>query len=137
VIFVDASAIASVILGEAGSSRIVDLLDAPPTRLVTSPIAVYEATMAVSRARKVAVSTAENDVLDLCWRTRIALVGIEAGQTALATAAFARFGKGRHKARLNMGDCFAYAAARAQNAKILFVGDDFLHTDLESPLAAT
>jgi len=47
-------------------------------------------------------------------------------------AAFRRYGKGRHPARLNMGDCFTYAIAKAAGMEVLYVGDDFSQTDLES-----
>ena len=54
----------------------------------------------------------------------------------LAVEAFGRFGKGRGgKAQLNLGDCLSYATARAHAARILFKGDDFVHTDLKSALA--
>ena len=55
-------------------------------------------------------------------------------QLDLAQSAFRRFGKGRHKAALNMGDCFAYALARSKGQAILYKGNDFGHTDLESAL---
>jgi ribonuclease VapC len=45
--------------------------------------------------------------------------------------AFQRFGKGRHPARLNMGDCFTYAVAKAARMRVLYVGEDFSQTDLE------
>ena len=51
-----------------------------------------------------------------------------------AIEAFEKFGKGRHSARLNLGDCFAYAFARVYEAKLLFKGDDFIHTDITSAL---
>ena len=49
-----------------------------------------------------------------------------------AVDAYLRFGKGRHKARLNFGDCLTYAVARLANEPLLFVGDDFPETDLEA-----
>jgi ribonuclease VapC len=55
-------------------------------------------------------------------------------QLDLAQSAFRRFGKGRHKAALNMGDCFAYALARSKGQAILYKGNDFSQTDLESAL---
>lgn len=48
----------------------------------------------------------------------------------LAAKAYAEFGKGRHAAALNMGDCFAYACAKANRARLLFKGDDFAKTDI-------
>lgn len=51
--------------------------------------------------------------------------------TSAAIDAFARFGKGRHPAALNMGDCFAYACARVHRVPLLYKGDDFSLTDIE------
>jgi ribonuclease VapC len=48
----------------------------------------------------------------------------------LAIEAHSRYGKGRHPAALNLGDCFAYACAKANGARLLYVGDDFAKTDL-------
>ena len=50
----------------------------------------------------------------------------------LALEAFERFGKGRHPAALNFGDCFAYARARSARAPLLYKGDDFAQTDIET-----
>jgi ribonuclease VapC len=136
VIFVDASALVSVILRERGSASIVDVFDAPPARLITSPIAVYEAAFAVARVREFSVRKAEQEVLYLCTRVGIVLVSIDAEHAEMAISAFQQFGKGRHPAKLNMGDCFAYAVARSRAARILFVGSDFTHTDLVSALPA-
>ena len=49
----------------------------------------------------------------------------------IASEAYAQFGKGRHPAALNMGDCFAYACARANSARLLFKGEDLRRTDIE------
>ncbi len=51
-----------------------------------------------------------------------------------AADAFARYGRGRHKASLNFGDCLAYATAAAAGDSLLFVGDDFRHTDVRAAL---
>jgi len=61
---------------------------------------------------------------------------LDAEQAALAADAFLRFGKGRHPARLNLGDCFSYALAKSMNAPLLYKGDDFSRTDIASALAA-
>lgn len=57
---------------------------------------------------------------------------VDAQQSALAAEAFLRFGKGRHPARLNLGDCFSYALAKSLNAPLLYKGDDFAKTDIVS-----
>lgn len=67
---------------------------------------------------------------------RIAVVPVDHAMARVAEGAFARFGKGRHPARLNYGDCFAYALAKSLGAPLLFKGDDFAKTDIEPALAA-
>ncbi len=61
-------------------------------------------------------------------------VSIGQAECDLATEAYMHFGKGRHPAALNMGDCFAYACARTQQATLLFKGNDFAKTDIQSAL---
>ncbi|MBK8754681.1 MAG: type II toxin-antitoxin system VapC family toxin [Candidatus Competibacteraceae bacterium] len=60
---------------------------------------------------------------------------VDESQAQLAREAFLRFGKGRHPASLNFGDCFGYALARILDAPLLFVGDDFGRTDVRAALA--
>lgn len=61
----------------------------------------------------------------------IATIPFDQAQAKLAREAFRRFGKGRHRAALNFGDCFAYALAKTLDAPLLFKGDDFALTDLK------
>ena len=65
----------------------------------------------------------------------IAVIPFDEEQLQLARAAFRRFGRGRHPARLNFGDCFAYGLAKQLAAPLLFKGEDFRQTDIESALA--
>jgi ribonuclease VapC len=60
------------------------------------------------------------------------MVPIGGREFDLAADAYARFGKGRHPAKLNMGDCYAYACARANHARLLFTGAEFVKTDIEA-----
>lgn len=62
----------------------------------------------------------------------VELTAIPPEVTTLAIDAYDRFGKGRHQARLNMGDCFAYACARHFGQPLLYKGDDFAQTDIEA-----
>jgi ribonuclease VapC len=66
----------------------------------------------------------------------IEIVSVNRGQAELARVAFAQFGKGRHRAALNFGDCFSYALAKWFGQPLLFKGDDFLHTDLVAATAS-
>jgi ribonuclease VapC len=135
-IFIDASALTAIICREPGADAMARRLgdDGP---FFTSPIAIYEAALAVARVTQSSVDEATGDVQDLLSRASAEIVPLSEHHANIALLAFARYGKGRHPAKLNMGDCFAYAAAKARNAKILFVGDDFAHTDLESALPAS
>lgn len=63
-------------------------------------------------------------------RAGIELIPVDPEQGQLARLAFSRFGKGRHRAGLNYGDCFAYAAAISLGQPLLSKGDDFIHTDV-------
>lgn len=63
-------------------------------------------------------------------RANIQLVPVDEEQGQLARSAFSRFGKGRHRAGLNYGDCFSYATAMSLGERLLSKGDDFIHTDV-------
>jgi ribonuclease VapC len=70
--------------------------------------------------------------LDLFLSTaQIDIVALDRDQAEFARSAFSRYGKGRHRAGLNLGDCFSYALAQWAGASLLFKGDDFCHTDLQ------
>lgn len=130
-IVVDASALVAIVMGEPDAealARRLDTDDAP----VTTPVAVYEAVLAIARQRAGGVSAARSDLDVLLSEARIRVVPVSPEEADIALSAFDRFGKGRgHPAQLNMGDCFAYAAARHRGAPLLFKGEDFSKTDLE------
>ncbi len=62
----------------------------------------------------------------------VGIIGIDDRLAEIAIAAFLHFGKGRHPAKLNFGDCFSYALARLLNVPLLFKGEDFSQTDIRS-----
>lgn len=133
-VFIDASAFVAMMIGEPGCDRLIERIERGGT-FFTSPMAIYEATLALARDTMGGLDAAARDLEDFMMRGSIETVAIEANHGRSALAAHARFGKGRHPAKLNMGDCFAYAVAKANKASILFVGDDFTHTDLPDALA--
>jgi ribonuclease VapC len=126
--FVDASAIVAILAGEEDAALLVERLSNGTAR--TSPVAVYEAVLGLARARNLAIADAETAVDQLLAAARIDIVAIteEIGRAALR--AFDRFGRGRHPAALNLGDCFAYACASTLDAPLLFKGKDFAQTDI-------
>jgi ribonuclease VapC len=134
-IFVDASAMTAALKNEPAADQVFGCLEGGGP-FFTTPMAVYETVLAVARLSNSTIQEAVDDVREFLSNSWIELSVIAPDHGVAALSAFDRFGKGRHPAKLNMGDCFAYAAARARNAKILFVGDDFTHTDLESAIPA-
>ena len=73
-------------------------------------------------------------VEDLLQNAKIEVVDWTDAMVSLATDAFLKFGKGQHKAKLNFGDCMAYALAKSLNAPLLYKGADFAQTDIRSAL---
>jgi ribonuclease VapC len=69
---------------------------------------------------------------DLIVKAGIEVVPVSLDEAILARDAHRRFGKGRHGARLNLGDCFSYALAKRLGEPLLFKGNDFIHTDIEA-----
>ncbi|MHA6721842.1 type II toxin-antitoxin system VapC family toxin [Sphingomonas sp. RS2018] len=127
--FVDASVIVAILNGEDDALDQVSRLGAADAPL-TSPIAVWEATVAVATRRREPPAAASTRVRELLTAINAKLVPIEEAEMQQAIEAYGRYGKGHHPARLNMGDCFAYACAKTNGAKLLYKGDDFSHTDL-------
>lgn len=96
--------------------------------LFITPISALEVVMVLSRQHEDPV----REVEVFLSRARIAVHPIDGEQTALAQRAFLIYGKGRHRAQLNLSDCFSYAAAKALNAPLLYVGKDFTQTDIRA-----
>ncbi len=72
----------------------------------------------------------------LLREARIDIAAVTPQQAEIAIEAFRRFGRGRHRAGLNIGDCFSYALAKATDQPLLFKGDDFVHTDVRPALTS-
>jgi ribonuclease VapC len=128
VIVVDSSAIMAVALREEGSERVATAL-ARAAALVMSAGTLSE--LEVINAARATL----NDLRDRIDALQIEIVAVDAGFTRKIGAAYARWGKGRHPAGLNFGDCFAYALAKARDVPLLYVGEDFARTDVRSALA--
>ena len=129
--FIDASALTAMLTDEEDARELLARLQHTPTRL-TSPLAVWEASIAVARILALDVSEAAPAVERYLALMAIDVVAVAPETGQLALSAFARFGKGRHPARLNFGDCFAYACARHLGVPLMFKGGDFSQTDIEA-----
>ncbi len=129
--FIDASALTALLADENDARELLARLTQSNTRL-TSPLAVWEATIAVARVLDLTIAETADALERYLTLMEIKVVAVppEAGRIALE--AFDRFGKGRHPARLNFGDCFAYACARHFAQPLMFKGADFPQSDIEA-----
>ena len=122
---VDTSALIAILFDEPEKSAFAGMIDMAADPKV-SAVTRVEAMMVYLGRRK----NEPSDVLDLIEILGLKTVDVDRAQADRALDAFARFGKGRHPARLNLGDCFAYALAATSNEPLLFKGDDFGRTDI-------
>jgi ribonuclease VapC len=123
---IDTSALLAVLLNEPGANEFRFAIEGDAVRLV-SAAAVVEAGIAVE-AR---VGEAGGRELDLLLqKAAVEVVPVDAEQSDLARHAYRNFGKGRHAAGLNYGDCFSYALAQATGESLLCKGQDFAKTDV-------
>jgi ribonuclease VapC len=127
--FLDASAMVAMLVEETDAASLTKRLE-QAVAPCTSPIAIYEAVAGIARACTVEIRTAETILDRFLEQARVRVVPITAEMGRRALSAFERYGRGRHPAALNMGDCFAYACARELDVPILFKGDDFPLTDI-------
>lgn len=123
---IDTSALVAVLLGEPEAEALAGAIAADPKRLLSAFSAVE--TAIVIEARKGEQGGRELDLL--LQRIGAQVVGFDRRQAQLAREAWRRFGKGRHPAGLNVGDCCAYALAEASAEPLLFKGQDFSETDV-------
>lgn len=128
---VDSSALLAILLSEPEAEAFANTVLAADAPRISA--ANYLETAIVADARSPAGQTAEG--FDEVVRSLgLAVVDVSRRQAELAREAYRRFGKGRHGARLNFGDCFAYALAREAGEPLLFKGDDFARTDVARAL---
>ena len=131
VIVVDSSALLAMQFGEPEQRLFSDLIlaDAQPCIPATC---LVEVSIGVRRRGE-----KTDHVAALVRSARLEVISIDPDIAAIARDADIRFGRGTgHPARLNFGDCFSYAVAKHLGAPLLFKGDDFIHTDIESALPA-
>ena len=129
--FVDASAMIAILTYENEKERFQTILK-NSTEVITSPLAMYEAVLGVARKLSCPLRDAQHAVADFIKEAEAEIASIDEKIGGIALEAFERFGKGRHRAALNMGDCFSYACAMSRSVPLLFKGDDFIHTDITS-----
>jgi ribonuclease VapC len=125
-IAVDTSALVAVVLGEEDAELFLEALQDGEARL--SAVSWVEAQVVVEARQGL---DAARDLQLLVEATIDHIVPVDEVHAAAAVTAWRRFGRGRHPAALNLGDCFAYALARLDGVPLLFKGDAFAQTDVE------
>ena len=130
-LFVDASALVAIIAFEPERDAFIDAI-ATTGRPLWSPMSCWETVSSLCSSYDLAFQEARQRVSDTTDTAQFDLVAVGAEEMRLALDAYQTYGRrSRHPARLNMGDCFAYACTKTNGAKLLYKGDDFIHTDLK------
>ena len=129
---VDTSALIAILRDEQDAMTYARAIASAPIRRVSA--ATYVETAAVIDGSRDPIASRRFD--DLLREARFVIEPVTEAQAHIAREAYRDFGRGSgHPARLNFGDCFAYALAKATNEPLLFKGDDFTRTDITSALA--
>lgn len=124
---VDSSAVLAILLGEPKAGAITKAMSATAVELKMSAVNFVEASVVVE-TRKGAQGVLELD--RLIEKSGIRIASVDEHLAREARIAYRHYGKGRHPAKLNLGDCFAYALARTLDEPILCTGQDFSKTDV-------
>jgi ribonuclease VapC len=124
---VDSSALVAITFREPGHLGLITKLANAPSAGIGTPTLAETGLVLTARMRR----DARDLVVRLLDEFSIEAVPFGDGHWKEAIGAFQRFGKGRHKAQLNFGDCLTYAVARLAGEPLLFTGSDFTETDLD------
>jgi len=129
-LILDSSAMISMIEAEDGHEQLLAALTTAVRAAIGAPTLFETARVLIGREGV----TGQAVLSRFVERNEIAAIPFGERHASLAAEAFARFGKGRHPARLNYGDCMSYATARLADEPLLFIGDDFRRTDITPAL---
>ncbi|MBM3745797.1 MAG: type II toxin-antitoxin system VapC family toxin [Acidobacteria bacterium] len=123
---IDSSALLAVLLGEEGAAFYANVIEAAADPLM-SAVSVLEVTLVIgARKREPGLAALERFLQE----GRIRVVAFDGEQLRLAKEAWWNYGKGRHLAALNLGDCCSYALSKAFGKPLLYKGEDFPRTDV-------
>lgn len=128
-IAIDTSAIASILFEEDDRAIFARIISQEAECLLSS-VSYLEISMVLEGKNPHSNLLRRMDELVLL--TEIEIVPFDYQQSLIARRAFIDYGKGRHKAKLNFGDCASYALAKVYDVPLLFKGKDFIHTDIKS-----
>ena len=124
---IDSSALIAIISKEPERRPFEDSMRLASNRLLGAATLVETSIVVLCRRHEEGLAVLNELLMDM----RVETVPLSADHARLAVDAFRRFGKGRHPAGLNFGDCFSYALAKATGEPLLFKGDDFSQTDVK------
>ncbi|CAH1674253.1 Ribonuclease VapC42 [Hyphomicrobiales bacterium] len=125
-LIIDTSAVVACLTGEAERLAFVDIIEISQQRHMTA-VNLLEARVVLTFTKGLPSTAVDDFVADY----GVEIIPFDEPLSELAFEAYGRYGKGRHPARLNMGDCAAYALAKARGWPLLYKGDDFTETDIE------
>jgi ribonuclease VapC len=128
---VDASAVLAIVFGEPDLEAFLTAITAAPTCSISAGTFLEISMVAQSRGGDKAILRCDTFLRE----ASISILPFTPEHAYIARQAFSDYGKGRHPACLNFGDCFSYALAKATGEPLLFKGDDFRKTDVLPALA--
>jgi ribonuclease VapC len=123
---IDTSAVVACLADEADATEFTKKIALAERRIMSS-VNLLEARLVLVFSKRIPAGIVD----DFVTNERIDIVPFDEALSHVAFEAYRRFGKGRHPAKLNMGDCAAYALAQSRGWPLLFKGDDFAQTDIE------
>lgn len=128
-IVVDTSALIAILRDEADAAKFAEALGNADGRLISAGTMLEAGIVTVRREDEHA------RLMKLVKLARVEIIAMSEAEANAGISAFRRYGRGsEHPAKLNFGDCFAYALAKTRNLPLLFKGNDFIHTDIEPAL---
>lgn len=123
---IDSSALFAILAAEPEAESFIAAIEKDSRRLISAPTLVEIGVVVASRFGELGLRE-----LDLfVYKAGLVTVAFDSDQAELARQAYLKFGKGRHPAGLNLGDCFSYALAKQSGERLLYKGNDFSRTDL-------
>ncbi len=123
----DTSALVAIFLEEDGHDALLTTIEEADVLGIGAPTLVETGVVMATRVGPPGVTVVQRLIAD----AEVAVIPFRDAHRRVAVEAYLRFGKGRHPARLNLGDCYSYAIAQVAARPLLCVGDDFVQTDLE------
>ncbi|OGT88865.1 MAG: ribonuclease VapC [Gammaproteobacteria bacterium RIFOXYA12_FULL_61_12] len=123
---IDSSALIAILENEPETAQLLEAITNNPVRLISAVSLVETSIVILNRRGEAGVAELDTFLQEAC----IEAIAVTSEQAILARQAYIQYGKGRHPAKLNFGDCFSYAAAMACNERLLFKGNDFGKTNI-------